>query len=99
MVIVVVGIVKIFFIVVGICVVDRFGRRVLLFTSMGGMFFLLIAFGISFIVIDRNLGYTFKWVIVFSVIMVMTFVVIFLIGVGLVTWVYCLEIFFVRLRV
>ncbi|XP_048618196.1 putative polyol transporter 1 isoform X2 [Brassica napus] len=93
-----VGVVKTLFIVVGTCVVDRFGRRALLLTSMGGMFLSLTALGTSLTVIDRNPGQTLKWAIGLSVTTVMTFVATFSIGAGPVTWVYCSEIFPVRLR-
>lgn len=93
-----VGVVKTLFIVVGTCVVDRFGRRALLLTSMGGMFLSLTALGTSLTVIDRNPGQTIKWAIGLSVTTVMTFVATFSIGAGPVTWVYCSEIFPVRLR-
>ncbi|KAL1200850.1 putative polyol transporter 1 [Cardamine amara subsp. amara] len=93
-----VGVVKTLFIVVGTCVVDRFGRRALLLTSMGGMFLSLTALGTSLTVIDRNPGQTLKWAISLSVTTVMTFVATFSIGAGPVTWVYCSEIFPVRLR-
>ncbi|KAF8113886.1 hypothetical protein N665_0044s0001 [Sinapis alba] len=93
-----VGFVKTIFIVVGTCVVDRFGRRALLLTSMGGMFLSLTALGTSLTVIDRNPGQTLKWAIGHSVTTVMTFVATFSIGAGPVTWVYCSEIFPVRLR-
>ncbi|KFK41272.1 hypothetical protein AALP_AA2G108500 [Arabis alpina] len=93
-----VGVVKTLFILVGTCVVDRFGRRALLLTSMGGMFVSLTALGTSLTVIDRNPGQTLKWAIGLSVTTVMTFVAAFSIGAGPVTWVYCSEIFPVRLR-
>ncbi|KAH0867485.1 hypothetical protein HID58_074507 [Brassica napus] len=93
-----VGVVKTLFIVVGTCVVDRFGRRALLLTSMGGKFLSLTALGTSLTVIDRNPGHTLKWAIGLSVTTVMTFVAAFSIGAGPVTWVYCSEIFPVRLR-
>ncbi|KAF8113889.1 hypothetical protein N665_0044s0004 [Sinapis alba] len=93
-----VGVVKTLFIIVGTCVVDRFGRRALLLTSMGGMFLSLTALGTSLTVIDRNPGQTLKWAIGLSVTTVMTFVATFSIGAGPVTWVYCSEIFPVRLR-
>ncbi|XP_019088157.1 PREDICTED: putative polyol transporter 2 isoform X3 [Camelina sativa] len=92
-----VGVVKTLFIVVGTCVVDRFGRRALLLTSMGGMFISLTALGTSLTVINRNPGQT-MWAIGLSVTTVMSFVATFSIGAGPVTWVYCSEIFPVRLR-
>ncbi|CAH8283983.1 unnamed protein product [Eruca vesicaria subsp. sativa] len=73
-------------------------HRALILTSMGGMFLSLIAVGTSLIVIDRNPRQTLKWAIGLSVTMVMTFVATFSIGAGPLTWVYCSEIFPVRLR-
>ncbi|XP_010530516.1 PREDICTED: putative polyol transporter 1, partial [Tarenaya hassleriana] len=93
-----VGLVKTVFIVVGTCLVDRFGRRILLLSSMGGMFLSLAALGSSLTVINHNEGSNVGWAIKLSVTTVMTFVATFSLGAGPVTWVYCSEIFPVRLR-
>ncbi|XP_010548048.1 PREDICTED: putative polyol transporter 1 [Tarenaya hassleriana] len=93
-----VGVVKTVFIIVGTCFVDRFGRRALLLVSMGGMFLSLVTLGSCLSVIEEQPSKQVGWAIKLSVTTVMVYVATFSIGAGPVTWVYCAEIFPVRLR-
>ena len=92
-----VGFVKTMFILVATFLLDRFGRRPLLLTSVAGMVASLGTLGIALTVIDHS-EEKLTWAVVLSIAMVMAYVATFSIGMGPITWVYSSEIFPLRLR-
>ncbi|KAL2928770.1 Polyol transporter 5 [Bienertia sinuspersici] len=92
-----VGVVKTLFILVATFMLDKYGRRPLLLTSVGGMVISLITLAASLTIIDRS-HETIMWAIALCITMVCAFVAFFSIGLGPITWVYSSEIFPLRLR-
>ncbi|XP_074275381.1 polyol transporter 5 [Silene latifolia] len=92
-----VGLVKTLFILVATFQLDKYGRRPLLLTSVGGMVISLFTLAMSLTVIDRS-THTQTWAVVLCITMVCSFVASFSIGLGPITWVYSSEIFPLRLR-
>lgn len=93
-----VGFTKTCFILVATFLLDKFGRRPLLLTSVGGMIFSLATLGFGLTVIDHNPDKQLVWAIVLCISMVLLYVSFFSIGLGPITWVYSSEIFPLRLR-
>uniref|UniRef100_A0A803LDU5 Major facilitator superfamily (MFS) profile domain-containing protein n=2 Tax=Chenopodium quinoa TaxID=63459 RepID=A0A803LDU5_CHEQI len=92
-----VGVVKTLFILVATFMLDKYGRRPLLLTSVGGMVLSLLTLAGSLTVID-SLHEKITWAIALCITMVCAFVASFSIGLGPITWVYSSEIFPLRLR-
>lgn len=92
-----VGLVKTLFILVATFMLDKYGRRPLLLTSVGGMVVSLMALASSLTIIDHSQEQL-TWAIVLCIVMVCAFVASFSIGLGPITWVYSSEIFPLRLR-
>ncbi|KAH9603704.1 hypothetical protein KSS87_007455 [Heliosperma pusillum] len=92
-----VGLVKTLFILVATFQLDKFGRRPLLLTSVGGMIISLFTLAMSLTVIDRS-PHKQPWAVALCITMVCSFVASFSIGLGPITWVYSSEIFPLRLR-
>ncbi|GAB2218957.1 hypothetical protein Droror1_Dr00006582 [Drosera rotundifolia] len=93
-----VGLVKTMFILVATFLLDRTGRRPLLLSSVGGMIFSLATLGTALTVIDRSRHGKVTWAVVVAIMMVLSYVASFSIGLGPITWVYSSEIFPLRLR-
>ncbi|KAK9756519.1 hypothetical protein RND81_01G103400 [Saponaria officinalis] len=89
--------VKTVFILVATFMLDKYGRRPLLLTSVGGMVISLLTLATSLIIIDRS-DHMITWAIALCITMVCAFVASFSIGLGPITWVYSSEIFPLRLR-
>lgn len=92
-----VGFVKTMFILVATFTLDKVGRRPLLLTSVAGMIASLTALGIGLTIIEHS-EKKLMWAVVLSLLMVLSFVSFFSIGMGPITWVYSSEIFPLRLR-
>ncbi|KAL3621220.1 putative polyol transporter 1 [Castilleja foliolosa] len=92
-----VGFTKTLFILFATFFVDKYGRRPLFLTSMGGMFFSLMALATGLTVVGNSENPQF-WAVVLCVAGVLCFVAFFSCGMGPVVWVYCSEIFPLRLR-
>lgn len=92
-----VGIIKTIFILVATFLLDRFGRRPLVLTSVAGMIVSLAVLSTSLTVIEhsntRLLG-----AVSCAVVAVLAYVATFSIGMGPIVWVYGSEIFPLRLR-
>uniref|UniRef100_A0A1D1ZIC9 Polyol transporter 5 n=1 Tax=Anthurium amnicola TaxID=1678845 RepID=A0A1D1ZIC9_9ARAE len=93
-----VGATKASFILVATFLLDRVGRRPLLLASAGGMVASLLGLGTGLTLVDRHHGQRHTWAVALSVATVLTFVASFSIGLGPIAWVYCSEIFPLRLR-
>ncbi|CAA7393652.1 unnamed protein product [Spirodela intermedia] len=93
-----VGVTKASFILVATFLLDRVGRRPLLLTSAGGMIISLLLLGLGLKVIDHHPGEHLIWAVALSIATVLSFVAFFSIGLGPIAWVYCSEIFPLRLR-
>ncbi|XP_042507262.1 polyol transporter 5-like [Macadamia integrifolia] len=92
-----VGFSKTIFILVATFLLDRIGRRPLLLGSTGGMIVCLIGLASGLTVVDHS-EKKLMWAIVLCVVMTLTFVASFSIGLGPIPWVYSSEIFPLRLR-
>ncbi|KAK7849410.1 polyol transporter 5 [Quercus suber] len=92
-----VGFVKTVFILVATFMLDKVGRRPLLLSSVAGMVFSLATLGFGLKVIDHS-DHRVTWAVALSIMMVMSFVAFFSIGMGPITWVYSSEIFPLKLR-
>ncbi|KAJ1415297.1 Sugar/inositol transporter [Sesbania bispinosa] len=92
-----IGVSKIVFGLIGIFLVDRVGRRILLLVSAGSMALAPLGLGICLTIVENSKGNEF-WAIGFSIIATYIFMASISIGVGPVTWVYSSEIFPLRLR-
>ncbi|XP_068325311.1 putative polyol transporter 1 [Pyrus communis] len=92
-----VGVVKTIFILVATFMLDKFGRRPLLLTSVGGMIFSLLLLGVGLTVVDHSHSKV-QWAIALCIAMVMSNVAFFSIGLGPITWVYSSEIYPLQLR-
>lgn len=92
-----VGIMKTLSILVATFLLDRVGRRPLVLISMGGMMISLLLLGIGLTIIDRS-DKQLVWAVVLCVTTVLSFVAFFSIGMGPIVYVYCSEIFPLKLR-
>ncbi|GKV19741.1 hypothetical protein SLEP1_g29965 [Rubroshorea leprosula] len=92
-----VGFVKTTFILVATFLLDRVGRRPLLLSSVAGVIISLGTLGIGLTIIDHS-EKKLTWALVLCILMVLSNVAMFSIGMGPVTWVYSSEIFPLRLR-
>ncbi|KAG6468624.1 hypothetical protein ZIOFF_073313 [Zingiber officinale] len=92
-----VGVFKTVFILLAILLVDRVGRRKMLLGSLTGMITSLVGLGAVLTVVERS-EQRLVWAEVLCVVFVLSFVSSFSSGLGPVTWVYCSEIFPLRLR-
>ncbi|XP_043709870.1 putative polyol transporter 1 isoform X1 [Telopea speciosissima] len=93
-----VGFVKTIFILISTFFVDKVGRRVLLLSSVGGMIISLVCIGFGLTMVETHPDEKMVWAMVLCVTMVLVYVAFFAIGMGPITWVYCSEIFPLRLR-
>lgn len=92
-----VGFSKTMFILVATFMLDRYGRRPLLLTSVAGMIVSLFILATGLTIIDHSTQ-KLNWAIIICIITVLTFVGSFSIGLGPIAWVYSSEIFPLRLR-
>ncbi|KAM7279716.1 hypothetical protein ACFE04_006850 [Oxalis oulophora] len=92
-----VGFIKTVAILVATIYLDKFGRRPLILFSMGGMVISMLLLGTGLSIIDHS-NPTIPLVVALCVIMVFLFVASFSMGMGPIVWVYCSEIFPLRLR-
>ncbi|VFQ65820.1 unnamed protein product [Cuscuta campestris] len=92
-----VGFVKTLFILIATFTLDRFGRRKLLLTSIGGMAASMVLLAAGLTVVDHT-DHRVTWALVLSITMVLVYVAFFSMGMGPITWVYSSEIFPLRLR-
>ncbi|GLT98071.1 hypothetical protein SLE2022_155950 [Rubroshorea leprosula] len=92
-----VGFVKTMFILVATFLLDRVGRRPLLLTSVAGMIISLATLAMGLTVIDHS-HKKLPWAVALCILMVLSYVGFFSIGMGPITWVYTSEIFPLRLR-
>lgn len=92
-----VGFVKTIFILVATFMLDKYGRRPLLLSSVAGMILSLLTLAMSLTVIDHS-THKLTWAIALCITMVCAYVASFSIGLGPIAWVYSSEIFPLRLR-
>ncbi|KAJ8767109.1 hypothetical protein K2173_013506 [Erythroxylum novogranatense] len=92
-----VGLVKTSFIFVATFLLDKFGRRPLILTSMGGMILSLLAISVGLLAIDHSTK-KLNWAIGLCFFSLLSFVGSFSIGMGPIAWVYSSEVFPLRLR-
>lgn len=93
-----VGVTKTIFILVSTFYLDKFGRRILLLTSTGGLVCSLMGLGIGLTVIDQHPNEKLTGAIALCFFCVLSSVGTFSMGLGPVAWVYSSEIFPLRLR-
>ncbi|CAI9774798.1 unnamed protein product [Fraxinus pennsylvanica] len=93
-----VGVSKTVFILVTTFLVDKIGRRVLLLTSCGGMIISLLGLAIGLTIIDHSPNQKITWAIALCILMTLSCVAFFSMGMGPIAWVYSSEIFPLRLR-
>ncbi|GKV52352.1 hypothetical protein SLEP1_g58940, partial [Rubroshorea leprosula] len=92
-----VGFVKTTFILVATFLLDRVGRRPLLLISVAGMIISLGTLGVGLTIIDHS-EKELTWAVVLCMLLVLSNVASFSIGMGPIAWVYSSEIFPLRLR-
>lgn len=92
-----VGFSKTIFCLVATFLLDRVGRRVLLLTSVAGLAFSMLGLATGLTIID-NTDHNLPWAIAWCIIMSLLCVAFFSIGLGPIPWVYCSEVFPLRLR-
>ncbi|CAF2146608.1 unnamed protein product [Brassica napus] len=92
-----VGIMKTTFIFTATFLLDKVGRRKLLLTSVGGMVCALTMLGFG-LTMAQNSGGKLAWALVLSIVSAYSFVAVFSIGLGPITWVYSSEVFPLKLR-
>ncbi|XP_010446762.2 PREDICTED: probable polyol transporter 6 [Camelina sativa] len=92
-----VGIMKTTFIFTATFLLDKVGRRKLLLTSVGGMVIALTTLGFG-LTMAQNSGGKLAWALVLSIVAAYSFVAVFSIGLGPITWVYSSEVFPLKLR-
>nr|GMD90458.1 polyol transporter 5-like [Ipomoea batatas] len=92
-----IGFTKTVFILVATFTLDKFGRRPLLLTSVGGMVATLALLGTALTVIDHSQEKV-TWAVAMAIAMTLAYVAAFSIGAGPITWVYSSEIFPLKLR-
>ncbi|VAI08772.1 unnamed protein product [Triticum turgidum subsp. durum] len=93
-----VGACKTFFIPIATLLLDRVGRRPLLLASGGGMAIFLFTLATSLLMLDRRPESEAKALGAVSIVAMLSFVASFASGLGPVAWVYCSEIYPLRLR-
>ncbi|XP_057782942.1 polyol transporter 5-like [Salvia miltiorrhiza] len=94
-----VGFVKTLFILVATFLLDKSGRRALLLSSVAGMIVSLAGLAIGLTVIEHEQsGRRLMWPIALCLASILSYVALFSIGMGPITWVYSTEIFPLRLR-
>lgn len=93
-----VGFTKTTFILVATFFLDRFGRRPLLLTSVGGMIMSLLGLGLGLTIANSHTNTKINPAIGLSIASILAYVATFSIGLGPITWVYSSEIFPLRLR-
>jgi len=93
-----VGACKTFFIPIATLLLDRVGRRPLLLASGGGMAIFLFTLATSLLMLDRRPESEAKALGAVSIAAMLSFVASFASGLGPVAWVYCSEIYPLRLR-
>ncbi|KAL5562626.1 hypothetical protein UlMin_032373 [Ulmus minor] len=91
------GVVKLLFVLVATCLLDRTGRRPLLLSSAVGMILSLLGLAAGLTLIE-NSQEKLVWAIGLSVTTLLCNTAFFSIGLGPITWVYTSEIFPLRLR-
>ncbi|GLT58157.1 hypothetical protein SLA2020_310760 [Shorea laevis] len=92
-----VGFFKTTFILIATFLLDRVGRRPLLLSSVAGMIISLVTLGVGLTVIEHSKK-KLTWVLVLCILMVLSNVATFSMGMGPIAWVYSSEIFPLRLR-
>nr|GMD39777.1 polyol transporter 5-like [Ipomoea batatas] len=92
-----VGFSKTVFCLVATFLLDRVGRRVLLLTSVGGLIISMLGLATGLTIIDHT-AEKLPWAIAWCIIMSLLCVAFFSIGLGPIPWVYCSEVFPLRLR-
>lgn len=92
-----VGVTKTLFIIVSTQLVDRVGRRKLLFISLGGMAVAHAALGFGLTVADHFHGKA-LWALALCIVATYVYIIFFSIGLCPITWVYSAEIFPLKLR-
>jgi MFS family permease len=93
-----VGVCKTFFIPISTLLLDRVGRRPLLLASGGGMAVFLFTLATSLLMMDRRPESEATALGAVSIAAMLAFVASFASGLGPVAWVYCSEIYPLRLR-
>ncbi|XP_062216517.1 polyol transporter 5-like [Phragmites australis] len=93
-----VGACKTFFIPISTLLLDRIGRRPLLLASGGGMTIFLFTLATSLLMMDRRPKGEATALGAVSIAAMLSFVASFASGMGPVAWVYCSEIYPLRLR-
>ncbi|XVF62011.1 hypothetical protein PTKIN_Ptkin08bG0182200 [Pterospermum kingtungense] len=93
-----VGLTKTMFILIATLFLDRFGRRRLLLTSVGGMILALTGLGFALTMVELHTEEKLLWALCLSIVCTYTYVAFFSIGLGPITWVYSSEIFPLKLR-
>ncbi|XP_027151811.1 putative polyol transporter 2 [Coffea eugenioides] len=93
-----VGVTKTIFILVSTFNIDKFGRRILLLTSTGGLVCSLLGLAIGLTVIDQHPTEKLTGAVAVCFFCVLSSVATFSMGMGPVAWVYSSEIFPLRLR-
>ncbi|RDX87228.1 putative polyol transporter 3, partial [Mucuna pruriens] len=91
------GISKFVFSFISIFLSDKFGRRILLLISAGGVFLSMLGLGICLTIVEHSKE-KLLWASIFTIFLTYTFVAFMSIGIGPVTWVYSSEIFPLRFR-
>ncbi|ERM94341.1 hypothetical protein AMTRI_Chr04g189530 [Amborella trichopoda] len=92
-----VGASKTFSVLIATFLLDRMGRRPLLFISLGGMIISVCGLGFGLTMIahtDEKL----EWAITLCIVTILLYVAFFEVGLGPIAWVYTSEIFPLRLR-
>lgn len=92
-----VGFVKTLFILVATFLLDKIGRRPLLLSSVMGMIVSLLGLAIGLTIIEHS-EQRLIWAIALCLTCVLSYVALFSIGMGPITWVYSSEIFPLKLR-
>lgn len=93
-----VGFTKTVFILVATFMLDRFGRRVLLLFSAGGMAVSLFGLAVGLTIIEQYNHEKITWAIALCITCTLSSVAFFSIGMGPIAWVYSSEIFPLQLR-
>ncbi|KAL1810110.1 hypothetical protein ACET3Z_027100 [Daucus carota] len=91
------GITRIVFITIATLSLDKIGRRKLLLTSVGGMFFALVGLGLGLTIVEHSKE-KLLWALSLCIGSTYTYVMFFSVGLAPITWVYSSEIFPLKLR-
>ncbi|XP_074374983.1 putative polyol transporter 6 [Apium graveolens] len=92
-----VGVTKTIFIFIATLLLDKFGRRKLLLTSVGGMIVAHTALGLGLTIV-RNSHEKVTWALVLCIAATYIYMMFYSIGLAPITWVYSSEIFPLKLR-